>query len=600
MLGNNVPAALDVVKQAAVRNAKRNVEIDTSPVTTTDNTLIVAQKKGDNELSNKYEQNANNIKPSHVSAKKGDVGEITYKFSRALSEKINLQTAQKNQNKIKLGKKASHFNAVSDSNQALIISTQDPITTPVTLTEAITADINNQVQQRTGAESYTETNQSDNVSDILHVSSSFVQPNKTNFANVIPAKSDEADPVKTGKNVSVKSGQVVSVTSQTENKPGQITTEQNQITPKSVLTNTSVGEFAADTEQPQGKTILAVNGYGNQDTGSELITEEVTTGDATATTGEKPPVMNVPVVPDGPKKPLLNDKLSQTDQKVVHFKTNSNETGSKPSNAVGEKPNSSDTEVLQQGQAFSQFSAGDDKELQHAQINLSSHAALKDSKPAHEQISGTQAKGSGNTTSDNNSDSDASQFNWMISSDNLQPPNTEQSSFSNMEANTTDYLSNSVGEQIRESVRASLSQGQQQITIRLNPPELGKVFIKFQQQDDGITGIVEVSRQQTRYEVEQALPEVIRNLADSGIGITKIEVVTTNTENFQQQPGKDQSLSSGQNSWFSQNSSADSNAQPKNSHADETNQWFPNTYENTEFTESQPMLVTDESINMLV
>lgn len=587
-----MPAGLDVLKQAAVRNANRNVQIDTSPETTTDNTLIATQKKGDNELSNKYEQNANNIKPSHVLAKKGDVGEIPYKFSRALGEKINLQTAQKNQNKIKLGKKASHFNAVPDSNQALIISTQDPITPPVPLTEAIEADINNQVQQRTAAESYTETNQSDNVSDILHVSSSFVQPNKTNFANAIPAKSNEAEPVNSDK--------TVSVTSQTENKPGQITTEQNQITSKSVLTNTSLGEFAADTEQPHGKTILAVNGYGNQDTDSELINEEVTDGDATATTAQKPPVMNIPVVPDGPKKPLLNDKLSETDQKVVDFKSNYNETGSKPSNAVGEKPNSSDTEVLQQGQALSQFSGGDEKELQNAQINLSSHAALKDSNPAKEQISGTQAKGSGNTTSDNNSDSDASQFNWMISSDNLQPPNTEQSSFSNMEANTTDYLSNSVGGQIRESVRASLSQGQQQITIRLNPPELGKVFIKFQQQDDGITGIVEVSRQQTRYEVEQALPEVIRNLADSGIGITKLEVVTTNTENFQQQAGKDQSMSSGQNSWFSQNNSPDSNAQPKNSHASETNQWFPNTYENTELAESQHMLVTDESINMLV
>ena len=571
-----MPAGLDVLKQAAVRNPNRNVEIDTSPEITTDNTLIATQKKGDNELSNKYEQNANNIKLSNRLAKKGDVGEIPYKFSRAIGEKINLQTAQKNQNKIKLGKKASHFNAVSDLNQAQIISAQETITSPV----AIAANINNQLQKRTGSESYTETNQSDNVSDILLLSVPFAQTPNPSVGLVTSAKP--------GKTVSATSGQVVSATSQTENKPAQLITEQNQVASNFVLANAPVGEFAADTEQQQGKTILAVNGDGNQVSGSELITEEVAAGGATATNGEKTPVTNIPIVPDGHKKPLLNDKLSETDSKL--------------SDTIVGKPNNSnsDTELSTPRQILSQFSDADNNQPRQPQANPSANAALKDSNPTQVQISGSQTKGSGNSTSENNSDSDASRFNWIIYSDDLQTPTTEQTSFSNQQANTSSYLSSGAGEQIRESVKSSLSQGDQQITIRLNPPELGKVFIKFQQHDGSITGILEVSRQQTRYEVEQALPEVIRNLADSGIGITKLEVVTTNTEHFQHQAGKDQSLASGQNGWFSQNSSEDSNAQPKNSDANEANQWFPNTYENTEFTESQPMLVTDESINMLV
>jgi len=566
MFGANVNAGLGIANQVAVKSTNRNVTIDTPPTTTTDNNTILARKNGDNELSHSFAQDEN-------------VRELPYKFRSALGEQINQQKTQKNQknqNKIKIGQKISNFNDVSCANQAQIISAQETITSPV----AIAANINNQVQHRIESESYAETNQSDNVSETLQLSVPFAQTPNPGVGQVTSAKS--------GKTVSVTTGQMVSAVSQTENKSGQIITEQNQVNSRFGLTNASVAEFAADTDQPQGKTILSVNGDGNQHSGTELITEEVAAGGATATTGEKPPVTNIPIVPDGPKKPLLNDKLSETDSKL--------------SDTIVGKPNNSnsDTEALQAGQILSQFSDADNNQPRQPQANPSAHAALKDSNPTQVQISGSQTKGSGNSTSENNSDSDAGHFNWMISSDDLQPPTTEQTSFSNQQANTSSYLSSGVGEQIRESVKTSLSQGDQQITIRLNPPELGKVFIKFQQHDGSITGILEVSRQQTRYEVEQALPEVIRNLADSGIGITKLEVVTTNTEHFQHQAGKDQSLSSGQNSWFSQNSSADSDAQPENSDTNETNQWFANTYENTEFTELQSMVVTGESINMLV
>ncbi|MHC4646019.1 MAG: flagellar hook-length control protein FliK [Planctomycetota bacterium] len=74
-----------------------------------------------------------------------------------------------------------------------------------------------------------------------------------------------------------------------------------------------------------------------------------------------------------------------------------------------------------------------------------------------------------------------------------------------------------VGRQVLESIQNSLRNGDQQITIRLNPPELGRVLIRFQEQQDQITGLLEVSKTQTRHQIEQALPQIIRSLQDAGV-----------------------------------------------------------------------------------
>lgn len=83
----------------------------------------------------------------------------------------------------------------------------------------------------------------------------------------------------------------------------------------------------------------------------------------------------------------------------------------------------------------------------------------------------------------------------------------------------------SVSEQIRESITSTNIGPDQEITIRLNPPELGTVVVKFQEQDNQITGILEVSKSQTRAEIQQVLPEITRDLQDFGVQIRRIEVV---------------------------------------------------------------------------
>ena len=60
-------------------------------------------------------------------------------------------------------------------------------------------------------------------------------------------------------------------------------------------------------------------------------------------------------------------------------------------------------------------------------------------------------------------------------------------------------------------------------------------MIKFHEQDEQITGLLEVNRPQTRFEVEQALPQIIRNLNDSGVQIKKLEVVSADINQSQQE-----------------------------------------------------------------
>jgi flagellar hook-length control protein FliK len=105
-----------------------------------------------------------------------------------------------------------------------------------------------------------------------------------------------------------------------------------------------------------------------------------------------------------------------------------------------------------------------------------------------------------------------------------------QASFSQPQPNLTHNSTlsqegiKSVTEQVLESIHASVRPVSTQITIRLNPPELGSVYVRFEQQQDEVTGLLQVSKAETRCEIEQALPQIVRSLADSGIQIRQLDV----------------------------------------------------------------------------
>jgi flagellar hook-length control protein FliK len=94
-------------------------------------------------------------------------------------------------------------------------------------------------------------------------------------------------------------------------------------------------------------------------------------------------------------------------------------------------------------------------------------------------------------------------------------------------ATTTKSPVQDVGEQILSSVHASLARADKQVQIRLDPPELGSVLVRLSEQGDQIRGFLEVSRDETRREIEQALPQVLKGLQDAGVQVRRLEVVVS-------------------------------------------------------------------------
>lgn len=82
-----------------------------------------------------------------------------------------------------------------------------------------------------------------------------------------------------------------------------------------------------------------------------------------------------------------------------------------------------------------------------------------------------------------------------------------------------------VSEQILDSMHASIVRGDKQLLVRLQPPELGSVLIRFRQQGNEVGGVVQVGRADTRQEVEQALPQVLRGLQEAGVQIKRLDVI---------------------------------------------------------------------------
>ena len=95
---------------------------------------------------------------------------------------------------------------------------------------------------------------------------------------------------------------------------------------------------------------------------------------------------------------------------------------------------------------------------------------------------------------------------------------------SGMDATTVKNPAQDVSEQILGSMQASLARGDRQLLVRLDPPELGNVVVRFQERGDQVSGVLEVSRDETRLEVEQALPEELRSLQDAGLQVRRPEV----------------------------------------------------------------------------
>ena len=387
-------------------------------------------------------------------------------------------------------------------------------------------------------------------------------------------------------------------------------TEKGQLGLKTVLPATSEGQNglkavlpATTKSTPEGKkqhetgnntekvsisakTIAETKSITEKGSIKELTPEiPANTGKGTTTASVKTPAVNINLQaiqakasemqpqPDGidPEKPVP--------AKETEAKTTASETLSKLMNPNG-------------------------KETAHTGNDLSENQSVQKLNIAAVQVSTGQTKDQGTSTSNKN---DSQGFEQMLSHNTPQTLITEQTPAAAKNAttantpgqNSSSNVSADIGKQILESIHSSVSKqgAERQITIRLNPPELGKVSITFRQQDAELTGLMEVSKAQTRFEIEQTLPQIIRNLADSGIHIKRLEVMLSNEEQPGQETLGNQSMQSG---GAHQHNSANPGTPGNNPNANNSNEWLAgnNSYEN--LYELQEALITDSSINMLI
>jgi len=371
------------------------------------------------------------------------------------------------------------------------------------------------------------------------------------------------------------------------------------------LVNADSTRTAADEKTAMADTSSVVNGNKTPPLvaggdGKKLTPETLVDNDSkTTTTNEEAATTDRSAIPGNEKTPALNSNFPPVKTKFTEPQSQPVEIAPEKSTPVANKP--SDTKAAAH-EILSESSGSNGKESPRAGNKLSDNATIQELNVTDVQVSSGQTKNRNSSNSNNSSNSDLEQ---ILSHNNPQTPVTEQSTNSaegaksyNPAGQTSPSETHAdIGKQILESIHKPLSQeGQnQQITVRLNPPELGKVFIKFQEQDDQIIGLLEVSKTQTRIEIQQALPQIIQNLKESGIQIRRLEVVLSEEEQPKQEALKDQSP---QNGWTQQHDSTNSHLGVNNPDTNGINEWLinNNSYEN--ISELQETLISD-GINML-
>jgi flagellar hook-length control protein FliK len=81
-----------------------------------------------------------------------------------------------------------------------------------------------------------------------------------------------------------------------------------------------------------------------------------------------------------------------------------------------------------------------------------------------------------------------------------------------------------ISRQVADSIKSAIGSNEKEITIRLNPAELGKVVIKVSGENSQISTLIETSNYQTKSQLQDAFGQVTKNLADAGITLKQFEV----------------------------------------------------------------------------
>jgi flagellar hook-length control protein FliK len=245
---------------------------------------------------------------------------------------------------------------------------------------------------------------------------------------------------------------------------------------------------------------------------------------------------------------------------------------------------------------MAQASISSQKSNIQAEIH-SAQASIHKMNASMEQISSLEAEKQQNMSenADSNVDFNVSESEQLSADTTGSPVMAEKASFLG-ETVKVAVNSNSglgLGRQVQESVSSIYRPGTQQMVIRLDPPDLGRITIRFTEQRDGITGILHVEKSQTKQEIQQTLPGIVQHLQNSDVHIKKLEVVLNN------QPQNDtaEEHSANQNGNFGEQNSPHQNS---SGNTVSYNEWLANSDNAANHSTTPQIELTDQSINMLI
>jgi len=92
------------------------------------------------------------------------------------------------------------------------------------------------------------------------------------------------------------------------------------------------------------------------------------------------------------------------------------------------------------------------------------------------------------------------------------------------------------GSQVMTALRSSGLQDGAKVTIRLNPPELGKVNVTFQGEGKQLRAVFEVDNQQTLADLRRGTASLVSELANDGVQLRRVEFVFTGQTQTGSQP----------------------------------------------------------------
>jgi hypothetical protein len=521
---------------------------------------------------------------SQIIAQNESVTEPSKDFRNDLGKKIMIETSRNAQaNKKRKTRDQSSRTFFKMAHPAESLAVQGVLTRPVVLDKTAGTIALNRLQQQ--AESQIQGKSARSV-----VGSNLSSSPQTPFLIAGAAKPITSEP-----------DQIVSTTTKPVNKPIVVDKVSVSESPGTLETNKTVITSTFPSNQP------------NQQSGKESTPKTLTSNKKTTTDSEQSVVTNKPFLPDSPKTQLsdpafaASSRTHTSDEPAITTRPIANPSDGRESiyetytrgtqmTVTGEKP------VMVAESALP---------LLNNETAVSTKPVITSTFPSNQPNQQSGKESNHKTLVSNNKTTAYSEQSVVTNKpfvpDSLKTPLSNATFAASLDqlptlpasmafaktAGNTD-AGDGVGEQIQESIHSSFRSGSQHIVIRLNPPELGKVSIKFAEQGDDINGLLQVDRPQTRDQIQQVLPEIMQNLADLGIAIKKLEVVLTNQQD--QYILKDQSSTTGQDNFFEQQSSPNSESQGNST---TYNQWLRNIDNVTEFTESQIQL-TDGSINMLV